>query len=489
MSEKRVSTSACGGAKAANMIVLVICIGLIAAAGAGCGGGAKVNTSIYVPDLDQGQYNDTYYKEGWKNLKEGNPKQAVKNFQQSSVMDEKLFVGFGYAFLAQNKFDLAKKNFEKCLALNPENLQAQFGLATMYEFLEDKERAFRIYSKLRASHPGNAWVKVRYDYIKSTETENYLKKAEQFKKESRREAYIAALEMASQYSPEIIDIKTEIADFFVAQQQYEQAARQYEAIMEKQPNNETILMRLAQVYEKMNKFDSAVVIYRKMLELKPGDLSIINKINELKIKFYELNLPVKFKNIYFKDALNREELAALIGFYFEKYLESRSPEIITDIGGSFAKEYIIKVSTLGIMQLRPDHSFDRFTAVTRAAFAVVIDALLKYLEKHQSGFYSLQFTPLDDVIEPADISPLHKDYEIIKFLVNSEIMKLDEKNNFNPTRVLSPSEAVVAIKKILNSIRPGIGKTIGNIRHSAGIPGFFPDLKCLTFNVPRDLVD
>ena len=53
MSEKRVSTSACGGAKAANMIVLVICIGLIAAAGAGCGGGAKVNTSIYVPDLDQ----------------------------------------------------------------------------------------------------------------------------------------------------------------------------------------------------------------------------------------------------------------------------------------------------------------------------------------------------------------------------------------------------------------------------------------------------
>jgi Tfp pilus assembly protein PilF len=433
----------------ANLIFVLICIITMA----GCGGATRVNTDFYIPDLDHTQYNDPYYKEGWNNLKEGKPDQAIKSFKQSNSVDEKLYLGFGYAYLAKNKLQLARRNFEKCLGINPENLQAQFGLATILELSAEREKAFRIYSKLRASHPENAWVKVRYDYIKTTETEKYLKKAEQFKIEKQLEAYINALEEASRYSPEIIDIKVEIADFFTSQEQHEKAARQYEDILEKLPNHQEILMKLAAVYEKMSKFDSAVIIYKKMQELKPGDLEISNKINELKAKFYELKLPVKFKNIFFKEKLSREDLAALIGYYFETYFESPSPVIITDIGGSFAKENIIKVCTLKIMRLRPDHSFDRYTTVNRAVFAVVIDALLKYLEKHKIGAYSIQFTPLDEVIEPTDISPLHKDYEIIKFLVNSGIMKLDGGNNFNPTRSISPSEALVAIKKILNSIR------------------------------------
>ncbi|UCH98007.1 MAG: tetratricopeptide repeat protein, partial [Candidatus Aminicenantes bacterium] len=345
------------------------------------------------------------------------------------------------------------RNFEKALAINPGNLQAQFGVATMHELLKENEKAFRIYSKLRTSYPENAWIKVRYDSIKTIETENYLKRAEQYKNNNQVEAYISALETASRYSPEMIDIKVQIADFFNSRQQYEQAARQYEKVLEKLSHNEEILMKLAEVYENMSRFDSALVIYRKMQEQKPGDLAISNKINELKIKFHESNLPPKFRNIYFKNDINREELAALIGHYFERYLETRPPVIITDIGGSFAKEYIIKVCTLEIMNLRPDHSFDRFTEINRATLAVVIKALLKYLEKSAQGAYDMQFHPLEEVIEPADISPLHKDYQTIKFLVNAGIMKLAAGNRFHPTRQVSPSEVLEAIKKILTSIR------------------------------------
>jgi tetratricopeptide (TPR) repeat protein len=442
--------------RGAIIAIVLVCIAAIT----GCGGAAPVNMDFYIPDLDQTQYNDPFYQEGWDNLKQGKPDRAIKNFKQSRAVEEKLYLGFGYAYLARNKIQLARRNFEKCLAVNPGNLRARFGLAAMFELSAEREKAFRIYSRLRASHPGNAWVKVRYDYIKTTETENYLKKAEQYKIEKQSGAYIDALEGASRYSPEIVEIKVEIADFFVSQEQYEKAARQYEGILEKLPNHQEILLKLAAVYEKMSKFDSAVVIYKKMQELKPGDLEISNKINELKAKFYELKLPVKFKNIFFKEELSREDLAALIGYYFETYLETPPPVIITDIGGSFAKEYIIKVCTLRIMRLRPDHSFERFTTVNRAVFAVVIDGLLKYLEKYKTGAYSLQFTPLDEVTEPADISPLHKDYEIIKFLVNSGIIKLDAGSNFNPTRSISPSEALVAIRKILNSIRSAID--IGN---------------------------
>ena len=431
-------------------IIMVIILMMV---NSGCGGVQQVNTNIHIPELESSLDNDSYYIEGWKKLKEGKPGEAIKNFEQSSSVDEKLYVGYGYAFLAQNKLGIARRNFEKALEINPGSLQAQFGLAEMHELLNEKKKAFQVYSKLRTLYPANAWIKVRYDSIKTSETEKYLKEAELFKRENQEDAYINALETASWYSPEMIDINVEIADFFNSKQQYQQAVNQYEKVLEKLPHKWELLIKLADVYEKMNRFDSALVIYRKMQELRPGDLHISNKINELKIKFYELNLPPKFKNIYFKSEINREELAALLGFYFDKYLGSRPPVIITDISGSFAKEYIIKVCSLEIMNLRPDHSFDRFSTINRAALAVVIDALLKYLEKNALGVYDMQFHPLDEVIEPADISPLHKDYETIKFLLNSGILKLDKQNHFNPTRNVSPYEVLETIKKIITSIQ------------------------------------
>jgi len=434
-------------------LLLIIVTIILMIVYSGCGGVPQVNTNIHIPELESSLENDYYYIEGWKKLKEGKPGEAIKNFEQSGSADEKLYVGYGYAFLAQNKLGMARRNFEKALEINKDSLQAQFGLAEMHELLKEKKAAFQIFSKLRVLYPANAWVKVRYDSIKTSETEKYLKEAELYKQENQEDAYISALETASWYSPEMIDINVEIADFFNSKQQYQQAVNQYEKVLEKLPHNQELLTKLADVYEKMERYDSALVIYRKMQELMPGDLRISNKINELKIKFHEINLPPKFKNIYFKSEINREELAALLGFYFDKYLENRPPVIITDISGSFAIEYIIKVCSLGIMDLRPDHSFDRFAKINRAAFAVVINALLKYLEKNALGVYDMQFHPLDEVIEPADISPLHKDYETIKFLLNSGILKLDKDNRFNPTRDVSPYEVLETIKKIITSIQ------------------------------------
>jgi tetratricopeptide (TPR) repeat protein len=415
-----------------------------------CGGVRTVNTGIHIPDIDAVEANDSYYEEGWQALKEGNPKIALQKFQQSTVNDEKLYVAYGYALLSQNKYNLARRNFNKALELNSENLQAEFGLATIYELMNDKERAFTAYSRLLAMYPENAWVKIRYQNIKSTETQYYLNKAEQHNNENKTEKYIEALKSASRYSPEIIEIKIKIADFYEEEGQYEQAVAHYEKVLSELPNKEDILVKLAKVYERMEKIDAAIMIYKTMLQIKPGDLTIINKINDLKIKFYESDLPAKFKEIFFKKVVSREDLAALLGFYFKRYLEDEKyPVIIRDISGSYAKEYIIKICTTGIMGIRPDHSFDRFSDIKRASFAVVLDNLLKYL--HAKG-KTVKITPLEEVVEPGDISPLHRNYKIIKFLVNTRIMKLDFENKFNGTETLSPADVINSIKKILYNI-------------------------------------
>ena len=427
---------------------VVVILGLILIM-AGCGGVRRIKTDVYIPDLDISDYNDSYYVEGWKNLKEGNPKVALKNFEQSTIKDEKLYVGFGYTFLSQNKFKLAERNFKKALELNPENFLAQFGLATLYELLNRLDVAFSYYSKLLVNYPENARIKLRYEYIKSTKTEFYLKEADEYKMKSRSEEQINALEMAAKYSPEISDIRIRISDFYYNEAKYEKAAINYEKVLEKYPNKEDILIKLANVYKLMEKLDSAVIIYKKLLELKPGDIELTNKVNDLKIKFYESKMPVKFKNIFFKNGLIREDLAALIGHYFDRYLIEKPPMIITDIAASFAKEHIIKICAVGIMKTRPDHSFDRFSSVKRADLAVIINSLIKYIEGEG---HSIKYTPLEQFIEPEDISPLHKNYTVIKFLLNSQILKLDSDNKFNPTADVSPDELLIPIRKILNSI-------------------------------------
>lgn len=444
-----ISRTESGGTRSPNgkKFLSILALAFIIAA---CGGVSRVNTGVHIPDLDTTNQNDSFYEEGWQALKNGRPKIAMQKFQQSTVEDEKLYVAYGYTFLTQNRYGYAKRNFRKALELNPENLQAELGLATLYELMKDQEKAFTIYSRLLAMYPENAWIKVRYQKIKSTQTEYFLNKAEQYETENKTGKYIRALDSASRYSPEIIEIKIKIADFYKDEGQYEEAVLHYEKVLEELPNKEEVMVKLANVYEQMDKVDSAIMIYKSLLELKPGDINIINKINELKIKFYESDLPAKFKEIFFKKTIRREDMAALLGFYFQRYLEiDKSPVILRDIAGSYAKEYIIKICTLGIMKVRPDHSFDRFSDIKRASFAVVLDALLKHL---QARGYTVKITPLEEVVEPGDISPLHKYYKIIKFLVNTRIMQLDPENRFNSTHTLSPSEVIASIKRILFNI-------------------------------------
>jgi Tfp pilus assembly protein PilF len=419
-----------------------------------CGGIRRVSTSVHVhiPELENPEQFDDYYQQAWKNLKLKKPRLALDGFKQSTAPDEPLYAGFGFAYLSQDKLAMARKNFQKVLDLNPDSYLAQLGMAELHEMQGEKQKAFMAYSRLLTHFPEEAWAKVRYEYIKSTETQYYLSMAEQHKSNGKNDKYVESLQRAAWYSREILDIKIKIADFYHNQQQYDQAAPYYEEILTKEPNNEAILIKMADVYEKLNKLDSALLVYTKLRELKPGDLMIINKVNELKIKFYNLDLPNSFKNIFFKDVINREELAALLGFYFKNYLKDAPPRIITDIGSSFAKDYIIKICSLDIMKLGANHRFNRFANVTRAEFAVIFAEMLNYLEAQGA---KIQYTPLAETIEPLDISPLHKNYKTIKMLINTQIMKLDKENKFNPTQFPAPTEILNAIKKILISMKEG----------------------------------
>ena len=323
------------------------------------------------------------------------------------------------------------------------------GMALILEFEGKTDEAFRAYGNLLVNAPDDTWVKLKYESIRSSATQEFLLQAEKAKNTDKK-TYIRALERAAWFSPDMTAITLQIADHYYGENEWQRSLPYYEAVLEKDVHNEAILLKLADIYEKNKRFDMALVTLDRLLAIRPGDPFLEAEKQRIRDSIQEMNLPEKFKRIFFKTEINREELAALIGYYFEPFIKmERAPVIVTDIDGSFARDYIIKVCTSGIMGARPDHSFDRFATPDRATFAVIINSLIQYLRKNGR---QLQFTPLANAASGADLSPLHKNYELITFLVNSQILPLDAENNFNPTQAVSPADVIYALKKILNSI-------------------------------------
>ncbi|MCU0276010.1 MAG: tetratricopeptide repeat protein, partial [Acidobacteria bacterium] len=406
-----------------------------------CGGVKPVTIDFHLPAIESGSFSDSFYRRGWEQLKNGDSEAAYRSFQLCEAPLDRKQAAFGYVFLARKRFSAAAEQFARALETNPGNIEAGMGQAMILELEGRTAEAYRAYGDLLLRSPADAWIKLKHDAIRAGATQNHLLEAEKAKAGDKAR-YIRELEQAAFYSPDMAAITLQIADHYFAAGDLQRSLASYEAVLDREPHNEAVLLKLAAIYEKKEKLELALVALERLLALKPGDPFLEGEKQRIRDRFQELTLPEKFKKIFFKTEVNREELAALIGFYFDRFIEMPGPpEIITDIDGSFAREQIIKTVTSGILRARPDHTFQRFAAPDRAAFAVTLHALIEYLKGRGRA---PRFTPLAEAPLISDLSPLHKNYDAITFLIRSQVLALDGQGNFNPTQPLSPTEVIFA---------------------------------------------
>jgi len=424
---------------------------------AGCASVPRVRTEVSIPSLESGAVGvDDPYAAGWNQLQAGQTRQAMELFRRSRADEDRLYVAFGFVYLVRGKLDLARQNFKNALDLNPESASARLGMAEFQRNRGNMREAFRIYSRLRSEFPENPWVRLRHEQIRSRETERWLREADRLQQtKAADQNYREALENALYYSPDMVAVKERLAEYLRQSEGGEQASEVFREILAAAPGNLQAMEKLGNLYEEQGQYDKALVVYRRLLEKDPGNLEISNRINGLKIRFNESDMPMRFKNIYFKADLNREELAALLGHYFKTELVLNStPKIITDIQHSFAREAIVKLCSLGIMELRPDHSFGvgnlEGLKVTRARFAVVIRNLIRFLENRG---ITLDLSATEKPLEASDVLPVHKQHDVIRFVVNTRLMELDEDGRFRPAQDITPMEALRAIMEVHHRMR------------------------------------
>ncbi len=414
-----------------------------------CSAGKKVYQIIDIPEMSASPCEDFNYKNGMVQLKTGRAEEAIRLISSSSCPDDVKNVGLGYAYMTMKRSDMAEESFKKALEVNPENIDASVGLAKIYEEKGDKKQAWHTYSSILTREPENREAKEKFVLLSSSGKEEKLKEAQNYFDKGEQDKYIEALEEAAAYSADDPELLKRIADYFFENQNYTSALKYFEKLRDID-GEDSVIDQLAVCYENTDKIDAAIILYSRQLQKNPGSIELQNKINELKARFVDTELPNQFKDIFFKDELNREDLAILIGHYFENYLDlNNRPVIITDINRTFSRNYIIKVCTHGIMQIRPDHSFGGNLKVNKIEFASAMKKLMEVLLKRGDVQFSLNPS---EKPAPSDIDEAHRYFQTINFVTGYGIMELDDENRFNASEIMNPVKSLEVIRRILNLI-------------------------------------
>ena len=156
-------------------------------------------------------------------------------------------------------------------------------------------------------------------------------------------------------------------------------------------------------------------------------------------------MPEEYQRIYSAARLSRGELAALIAVKVTA-LARLSPgptQVAVDISGSWAREHIIKLLALDVLQVYPNHTFQPAATVRRGDLARAVGQVLELLG----------WTPPTSPTL-ADMSRNNLFYEGAARSVAAGSMELTPAGAFEPWRPVSGAEAVAVLEGLVRLVGP-----------------------------------
>lgn len=168
----------------------------------------------------------------------------------------------------------AEKAYKKVLELDPENEDANIGLAMVYADLGDNKTASELLEKAAQKSPN---LRTLTTLASSYEQMRDFKLA--------AETLRRALDL-SQGNP---DLKRAYAQNLLFSEQYDEALKQYQELVDDDPRDTQSWLRMSQIYRQQRKFDKARETGGKARELEPANLEI--RYNDVALLEAEGKLP------------------------------------------------------------------------------------------------------------------------------------------------------------------------------------------------------
>jgi len=414
--------------------------------------------SLYIEDLPQVTVAELSLEEriitedAWSNLKQGKGNKARKIISKLEPESSFYYVGLGYSYLLLKEFQASENSFKNALQDYPEMALIHIGLAQVYQEKGRENLAFAEYREVLKREPEHSWVKQEYEILKNKKTEEALNEAKASHSEGDTERSKEAYNKALYYSPKNTESHLALAEIYIKENKLQNALTHLRTASSNEPNNKEILKKYGEVLFQAERHTKSLEIYEKLQELEPQNEEIKEKIETLKNRLGIFELPNQYNSIVSREAVSREEIAALLSVKFKEILgePSSPPPIIIDIATSWASKFILLITSFEIMEVYPNHTFLPKKIVKRAETAKILLQLINYLK--EKGYRFIQQIP-PEKIQLSDVSQDNFYYRSIIQMVSYDIMGLSPERSFKPDLPVSGAESTKLLNIILALIK------------------------------------
>ena len=381
----------------------------------------------------------------WRDLLGGEVPDAEKAFQKLAGRRPDLVpaqTGLAYARLKIGRLPEAATGFGRVLAARPEYTPALVGAGVTAQRQQDLAAAFGYFRRALATQPTDAGLKKRVAELKIAITEKRVAEAHTALEASdpakAEERYRLALDAA----PEVAGVRLELADLLESTGDPSAAAD----VLEADPTDDRqVLSRLATLLMGMKQYERALDAWRRVLARDPRDAEGLKKSRETIAAIEFARMPEEYQRIPQAARLSRADLAALLSVKVPQLgrLQNREPKVAIDISGSWAREHIVSVLALDIMDVYPNHSFQPGAVVRRGDLARAAARVLD-LFRAKGG----------EGPAPADMARTNLYFDAAVRVVGAGLMGLTPEGAFEPWRPVSGQEAVEVISGVARLVGP-----------------------------------
>ena len=391
-------------------------------------------------------------QDAWNLIRDGYLDKAEKALVRLGQGSPLYSLGFGYLALARGDYQGAEGFLSQSAGEHPNSTLARVGLVQLYQKTGLTDKAFDELREVLKLDARNAWARDNYEALKKEKTAAAIGEARTAAAagdvQKATDAYLRALH----YAPDSAEVHLALASIYKKENKPSSTLVHLTAAAAADPDNLDVLADYAAVLEESRQFERSLEIYEKILEIDPANAKAKASSEALKNRLGIFELPSRYNDIATLPAVGREDLAALIAVKLRNDLGEApgKPPIIIDIAASWASKFILKVTSLGLIDVYSNHTFQPRRLVTRAELAEVLARVVAHLGER--GHRLLRQIP-PERIQIADVVPEHTFYRPISDILSYQIMELYPDRTFRPSQTVSGPVAGQSVDTLLALLR------------------------------------
>jgi len=375
----------------------------------------------------------------WRDLMAGDVPDAEKTFQKLAGRRPDLvpaLTGLGYARLKIGRLPEAAATFARALALRPNYLPALVGAGVLAQKQQDHTAALGYFRRALAVRAGDPALLRRVAELKLQITERRVAEAHAALATGDAATAETRYRQALEAAPEVAGVRVELADLLEGGGDPSAAADVLEADTSE---DRLVLSRLGALLMGLQQYERALDAWRRILARDPKDVEALRRSREAISAIEFAKMPEEYQRIPGAPRISRADLAALFSVKIPQLakVETRAPKVAIDISGSWAREHIVSVLALDVMDVYPNHSFQPGAVVRRGDLARAAARVLD-LFRVRSGNGPV----------PVDMARTNLFYEASVRVVGAGLMGLTPEGAFEPWRPVSGQEAVEVISGV-----------------------------------------